>query len=49
MTLHHKVGAHHLRRAAYLYIRQSTMRQVLECCFPLYLVGSPSDLTALFG
>ena len=30
MTLHHKVGAHHLRRAAYLYIRQSTMRQVLE-------------------
>ena len=30
MTLHHKVGAHHLRRGAYLYIRQSTMRQVLE-------------------
>ncbi len=25
-----KVGAEHLRRRAYLYVRQSTMRQVLE-------------------
>ena len=27
---HQKVTAHHLRRNAYLYVRQSTMRQVLE-------------------
>ena len=27
---HHKVTASHLRRNAYLYVRQSTMRQVFE-------------------
>lgn len=27
---HQKVTAHHLKRSAYLYIRQSTLRQVLE-------------------
>ena len=27
---HHKVSAHHLERLAYLYVRQSTLRQVLE-------------------
>ena len=27
---HHKVTASHLKRAAYLYVRQSTLRQVLE-------------------
>lgn len=28
--MHQKVNAHHLRRDAYLYIRQSTLRQVFE-------------------
>lgn len=27
---HHKIAARHLKRNAYLYVRQSTMRQVLE-------------------
>ncbi len=27
---HHKVTANHLRRDAYLYVRQSTLRQVVE-------------------
>jgi DNA invertase Pin-like site-specific DNA recombinase len=27
---HHKIKAHHLQRKAYLYVRQSSMRQVLE-------------------
>jgi len=27
---HQKVAAHHLRRNAYLYVRQSTLRQVFE-------------------
>ena len=27
---HHKVRADHLQRDAYLYVRQSSMRQVLE-------------------
>jgi hypothetical protein len=27
---HQKVTANHLRRNAYLYVRQSTMRQVFE-------------------
>jgi hypothetical protein len=27
---HEKVTASHLRRAAYLYVRQSTVRQVFE-------------------
>ncbi len=27
---HQKVTPRHLRRAAYLYVRQSTLRQVLE-------------------
>ena len=26
----HKIGAAHLSRQAYLYVRQSTLRQVLE-------------------
>jgi len=29
-TAHEKVNASHLKRNAYLYIRQSTLRQVLE-------------------
>jgi len=29
-TAHEKVNADHLKRNAYLYIRQSTLRQVLE-------------------
>lgn len=29
-NIHHKINAKHLSRDAYLYIRQSTMRQVLE-------------------
>jgi hypothetical protein len=29
-TAHEKVNAGHLKRNAYLYIRQSTLRQVLE-------------------
>jgi len=28
--LHHKIGAGHLARLAYLYVRQSTLRQVVE-------------------
>src|SRR2546425_9978871 len=27
---HQKVTAHHLKRSAYLYVRQSTLRQVFE-------------------
>ena len=27
---HHKISATHLERQAYLYVRQSTLRQVLE-------------------
>src|SRR5438128_6302946 len=30
LELHHKITATHLQRQAYLYIRQSTLRQVLE-------------------
>jgi DNA invertase Pin-like site-specific DNA recombinase len=30
MNAESKVSAEHLKRAAYLYIRQSTLRQVLE-------------------
>src|SRR3989442_546142 len=30
LELHHKIAATHLQRQAYLYIRQSTLRQVLE-------------------
>ncbi len=29
-TAHEKVNADHLKRNAYLYIRQSTLRQVVE-------------------
>ena len=29
-TAHEKVNAGHLKRNAYLYIRQSTLRQVIE-------------------
>ena len=29
-TAHYKVTASHLQREAYLYIRQSSLRQVLE-------------------
>ena len=29
-TAHEKVNAGHLKRSAYLYIRQSTLRQVIE-------------------
>ena len=29
-TTHEKVNAGHLQRNAYLYVRQSTLRQVLE-------------------
>jgi DNA invertase Pin-like site-specific DNA recombinase len=28
--MHHKVTAAHLKRRAYLYVRQSTLRQVLQ-------------------
>ncbi len=30
MNVHLKVQSHHLERGAYLYIRQSSMRQVVE-------------------
>src|SRR5438128_7267668 len=30
LELHHKITATHLQRQAYLYVRQSTLRQVLE-------------------
>jgi hypothetical protein len=30
MNAHLKVQSHHLERGAYLYIRQSSMRQVVE-------------------
>src|SRR5438552_223990 len=30
LELHHKIAATHLQRQAYLYVRQSTLRQVLE-------------------
>src|SRR6266511_2515378 len=30
LEIHHKIGATHLQRQAYLYVRQSTLRQVLE-------------------
>ncbi|MGZ2487194.1 hypothetical protein ACVITL_005779 [Rhizobium pisi] len=30
MNVHLKVQPHHLERGAYLYIRQSSMRQVVE-------------------
>jgi DNA invertase Pin-like site-specific DNA recombinase len=30
VELHHKIAATHLQRQAYLYVRQSTLRQVLE-------------------
>ena len=30
MTSHQKVAAEHLQRDAYLYVRQSTLRQVVE-------------------
>src|SRR5919204_4748478 len=30
LELHHKIAASHLQRQAYLYVRQSTLRQVLE-------------------
>lgn len=30
LEMHNKVGAMHLQRKAYLYVRQSTLRQVLE-------------------
>ena len=30
MEAHQKITADHLKRDAYLYVRQSTMRQVLE-------------------
>lgn len=30
VDLHHKVGAQHLKRSAYLYIRQSTLHQVAQ-------------------
>src|ERR1700737_4789286 len=30
LEMHHKIAATHLQRQAYLYIRQSTLRQVLE-------------------
>ena len=30
MNQAHKVQPHHLERAAYLYVRQSSMRQVME-------------------
>ena len=29
-SAHHKVKAYHLKRDAYLYVRQSTLRQVFE-------------------
>lgn len=28
--MHHKITPEHLKRQAYLYVRQSTLRQVLE-------------------
>ena len=39
------------RATAYRAIRTEVTRLVCEtkCCFPLYLVRSPSDLTGLFG
>src|SRR6266496_1367306 len=30
LEIHHKIAATHLQRQAYLYVRQSTLRQVLE-------------------
>src|ERR1700732_5208525 len=30
LEMHHKIAATHLQRQAYLYVRQSTLRQVLE-------------------
>src|SRR3954451_17480850 len=30
LEMHHKITATHLQRQAYLYVRQSTLRQVLE-------------------
>src|SRR5205823_5056059 len=30
VEMHHKIAATHLQRQAYLYVRQSTLRQVLE-------------------
>ena len=30
METHQKVTASHLKRSAYLYVRQSTLRQVIE-------------------
>ena len=31
------------------WYEHSAMQDLLACCFPLYLVRSPSDLTGLFG
>ena len=52
-------GAIELRRKAFDDRRDGTVHAVsatssvssrtLACCFPLYLVRSPSDLTGLFG
>src|SRR5438309_7642224 len=30
LEMHHKIAATHLQRQAYLYVRQSTLRQVFE-------------------
>ena len=30
LEMHNKIAATHLQRQAYLYVRQSTLRQVLE-------------------
>ena len=41
---HQKVTARHLERHAYLYVRQSTMRQVLENTRPLSRLRSGSAI-----